>query len=145
MEGSSLDVLELDVKVSGCLNQAYVAGEETLTSEIQQAPPLSPRFEATPKEKYRIIRNVVVLSFAFMCNYITKYGAGNLQSSINAAHGLGTASLAVTNCGLVLSSATLPTLILRYESHSNVTVNVYWMVTGVDTYGGVNPLKSKLI
>ncbi|PSN52835.1 hypothetical protein C0J52_09677 [Blattella germanica] len=51
---------------------------------------------------------------AFMFSFMTKYGTGNLQSSLNAAHGLGTASLAAIYSGLVVSNATLPTLILRW-------------------------------
>jgi hypothetical protein len=114
MQQNSADVAELGVKVSASLNQAYVADEGTQIHEMyQEAPPVMTRVEATAKEKSRIIRNVVVLSLAFMFNFTIKYGAGNLQSSLNAAHGLGTASLAAMFCGLVLSNATLPTLVLR--------------------------------
>jgi hypothetical protein len=122
MEPNGGDVLELGAKASGCLNHAYVSSEEIETPQFQQeTPPVMPRVEATPKERRRIVRNVATLSVAFMCNFMTKYGVSNLQSSLNAAHGLGTASLAAVYGGLLLSNATLPAIILRCVSQADVT------------------------
>ncbi|XP_063233930.1 protein unc-93 homolog A-like isoform X2 [Bacillus rossius redtenbacheri] len=64
--------------------------------------------------KRRGLRNVVVISLAFMLHFTAFQGAGNLQSSINASAGLGTASLATIYGALILSNTFLPVLVIRW-------------------------------
>lgn len=114
-EPSRADAVELGVRMVDYVNHAYVQGDE---HELAQLPPQPTRITlvtipATPEEKRRIIRNIGILSIAFMLSFMTKYGFGNLQSSLNVAEGLGTFSLAATYCGLVISNAILPMFMLR--------------------------------
>ncbi|CAG5045199.1 unnamed protein product [Parnassius apollo] len=67
-----------------------------------------------PSETWRIMKNVVVISLAFMVQFTAYGGAANLQSSINAEAGLGTASLAAVYAGLILSSIFLPVIVIKW-------------------------------
>lgn len=66
-----------------------------------------------PSEKWRIIKNIVVISLAFMVHFTAFQGAGNLQSSVNADEGLGTASMATIYFSLILSNVFLPVVMIR--------------------------------
>jgi hypothetical protein len=84
-------------------------------------------------EKWRILKNIGVVSFAFMVQFTAfqvsknsiendenfnqnlkfNQGTANLQSSINAKDSLGTISLSAIYGALVVSCIFLPTLIIR--------------------------------
>ncbi|XP_055913956.1 UNC93-like protein [Eupeodes corollae] len=64
-------------------------------------------------EKWRILKNISIISFAFMVQFTAFQGTANLQSSINAKDGLGTVSLSAIYAALVVSCIFLPTLIIR--------------------------------
>ncbi|KAI9589953.1 UNC93-like protein [Glossina fuscipes] len=66
-----------------------------------------------PGEKWRILKNITIISFAFMVQFTAFQGTANLQSSINATDGLGTVSLSAIYAALVVSCIFLPTLIIR--------------------------------
>ncbi|XP_071443973.1 UNC93-like protein [Hetaerina americana] len=67
----------------------------------------------SPKEKWRILKNVTVVSVAFMFQFTAFQGTANLQSSINAKDGLGTVSLSAIYAALVASCVLVPTLLIR--------------------------------
>nr|XP_034831775.1 UNC93-like protein [Maniola hyperantus] len=67
-----------------------------------------------PKETWRIMKNVVIISIAFMVQFTAYSGAANLQSSINAEAGLGTASLAAVYAGLIFSNIFLPVVVIKW-------------------------------
>lgn len=69
--------------------------------------------EYKPSEKWRIMKNIVVISLAFMVHFTAFQGAGNLQSSVNADEGLGTVSLATIYLSLILSNVFLPVVMIR--------------------------------
>jgi hypothetical protein len=73
--------------------------------------------EYKQSEKWRIIKNIVVISLAFMVHFTAFQGAGNLQSSVNAAEGLGTASLATIYFSLILSNVFLPVVMIRLVAY----------------------------
>lgn len=52
-------------------------------------------------EKWRIVKNIVVLGFAFMVHFTAFHGASNLQSSVNADEALGTSTLAAIYGSLI--------------------------------------------
>ncbi|XP_026327535.1 UNC93-like protein [Hyposmocoma kahamanoa] len=54
------------------------------------------------------------MSIAFMVQFTAYSGAANLQSSINAEAGLGTASLAAVYAGLIFSNIFLPVLVIKW-------------------------------
>ncbi|CAH0715375.1 unnamed protein product, partial [Brenthis ino] len=70
--------------------------------------------ELKPRETWRIMKNVVVISIAFMVHFTAYSGAANLQSSINADEGLGTASLAAVYAGLIFSNIFLPVVVIKW-------------------------------
>ena len=64
-------------------------------------------------ERWRILKNLLLISFAFMIHFTAFMGMSNLQSSINHNQSLGTSSLAVIYGSLIISNIFLPTLIIR--------------------------------
>ncbi|XP_070498643.1 UNC93-like protein [Chironomus tepperi] len=64
-------------------------------------------------EKWRILKNIIVVSVAFMVQFTAFQGTANLQSSINSKDSLGTISLAAIYGSLVVSCIFLPTLLIR--------------------------------
>jgi len=70
-------------------------------------------FDYKPSEKWRIMKNIVVISLAFMVHFTAFQGAGNLQSSVNADEGLGTVSMATIYFSLILSNVFLPVVMIR--------------------------------
>ncbi|XP_045483887.1 UNC93-like protein [Pieris rapae] len=70
--------------------------------------------EFEPSETKRIVKNVVIISLAFMVQFTAYGGAANLQSSINAEDGLGMSSLAAVYAGLFLSNIFLPTAVIKW-------------------------------
>jgi hypothetical protein len=71
--------------------------------------------EYEPSEKWRIMKNIVVISLAFMVHFTAFQGAGNLQSSVNAVENLGTVSLATIYFSLILSNVFLPVVMIRLD------------------------------
>ncbi|CAK1551239.1 unnamed protein product [Leptosia nina] len=67
-----------------------------------------------PSETKRIVKNVVIISLAFMAHFTAYSGAANLQSSINPEEGLGLSSLAAVYAGLILSNIFLPTAVIKW-------------------------------
>ncbi|XP_072948781.1 uncharacterized protein [Epargyreus clarus] len=67
-----------------------------------------------PSETWRIMKNIVIISLAFMVQFTAYSGAANLQSSINAEAGLGTASLAAVYAGLIISNIFLPVVVIKW-------------------------------
>lgn len=71
------------------------------------------KFKMSPKEKWRILKNVSVISLAFMVQFTAFQGTANLQSSINAREGLGTVSLSAIYAALVVSCIFVPTFLIK--------------------------------
>uniref|UniRef100_A0A1B0CPZ7 Putative conserved plasma membrane protein n=1 Tax=Lutzomyia longipalpis TaxID=7200 RepID=A0A1B0CPZ7_LUTLO len=63
--------------------------------------------------KWRILKNIAVISVAFLLQFTAFQGTGSLQSSINAAGGLGTTSLSAVFGAIIISCAFIPTLAIR--------------------------------
>jgi Ion channel regulatory protein UNC-93 len=71
------------------------------------------KFKLSRKEKWRILKNVSVISCAFMIQFTAFQGIANLQSSINAKDGLGTVSLSAIYAALVVSCVFIPTFLIK--------------------------------
>lgn len=67
----------------------------------------------SPHENLRIIKNVIILGFAFMVHFTAFHGTSNLQSSVNSDASLGTFTLAAIYGSLILSNIFLPAAIIR--------------------------------
>ncbi|XP_069678913.1 UNC93-like protein [Periplaneta americana] len=67
-----------------------------------------------PGETSRIMRNIIVISIAFMVHFTAFCGTSNLQSSINAVEGLGTASLMAIYISMMTSTIFLPVVVIRW-------------------------------
>jgi hypothetical protein len=78
--------------------------------------------EYKPAEKWRIMKNIVVISLAFMVHFTAFQGAGNLQSSVNADEGLGTVSLATIYFSLILSNVFLPVVMIRLVVYISILI-----------------------
>ncbi|KRT86763.1 hypothetical protein AMK59_1129, partial [Oryctes borbonicus] len=71
------------------------------------------KFKLSRSEKWRILKNVSAVSFAFMIQFTAFQGTANLQSSINAKDGLGTVSLSAIYAALVVSCIFVPTFLIK--------------------------------
>ena len=69
------------------------------------------RFE--PSERWRIMKNILMIGIAFMVHFTAFMGASNLQSSVNADESLGTFTLASIYGSLIFSNIFLPVLMIR--------------------------------
>jgi hypothetical protein len=64
--------------------------------------------------KWRIIRDILMISLAFMVHFTAFIGTSHLQSSVNAAEGLGTTALMTIYVGMSVSAIFLPVLLIKY-------------------------------
>lgn len=69
--------------------------------------------EEIRSERIKIWKNVIIISFAFMCLFTAFNSMANLQSSINSVSGLGTGSLSTLYAAIVLSSMFVPTWMIK--------------------------------
>lgn len=105
--------------VSGYDNKAYKQDGDL--GDVVSKPPMQPEDEQVPKgkfkmsrkEKWRILKNIATISFAFMVQFTAFQGTANLQSSINAKEGLGTVSLSAVYAALVISCIFVPTFVIK--------------------------------
>ncbi|XP_068620378.1 UNC93-like protein [Battus philenor] len=104
---------------AGYRNDAYQPDRDT--GDIVKPPPLpsdedayaSGKVKLSRNEKWRILKNVAAVSAAFMVQFTAFQGTANLQSSINAADGLGTVSLSSIYAALVVSCIFVPTFLIK--------------------------------
>ncbi|XP_034949361.1 UNC93-like protein [Chelonus insularis] len=72
------------------------------------------RSQFQAKEKWRILKNILMIGIAFMIHFTAFMGASNLQSSINADDSLGTFTLSAIYGSLIFSNIFLPVLIISW-------------------------------
>lgn len=105
---------------TGFKNEGYHHEKDT-NDDIVKPPPLpteddsyaSGKVKLSRNEKWRILKNVAAVSAAFMVQFTAFQGTANLQSSINAADGLGTVSLSSIYAALVVSCIFVPTFLIK--------------------------------
>ena len=83
-------------------------GSKAVLTSHHDLPP-----EEVKKMKFKIIKNLIIVSFAFLCNFTAFQSLSNLQSSLNKVDGLGTASLSVVYAALVISCLFLPPVMIK--------------------------------
>ncbi|KAJ1523258.1 hypothetical protein ONE63_001137 [Megalurothrips usitatus] len=83
------------------------------STEDEAIPGADGKCRLKPSEKWRILKNIAAVSFAFMVQFTAFQGTANLQSSINAKDGLGTVSLSAVYAALVLSCIFVPTFLIK--------------------------------
>ncbi|XP_063990437.1 UNC93-like protein [Diachasmimorpha longicaudata] len=74
----------------------------------------SPRRIFEKSERWRILKNILMIGIAFMIQFTAFMGASNLQSSINADDSLGTSTLAAIYGSLIFSNVFLPVLMISF-------------------------------
>lgn len=79
-------------------------------AEPEKGPVLSP--EDIKKEKFKITKNMLIVSFGFLLLFTAFQSLQNLQSSLNPDKGLGLASLSVIYATLILSCMFVPPMII---------------------------------
>lgn len=118
-------------------NDAMTAdtGARSLLPDTEQDDKIAP--EERKKEKRKIIKNVLVISFGFLFLFTAFQSLQNLQSSLNKDEGLGLASLCVIYAALILSCIFVPpfvigrlgckwTLVLSMTGYVLYTVSNYY-------------------
>lgn len=107
------------ISKGGQKNEGYQHDE--IGGDIIKPPPIpieednftSGKVKLSRNEKWRILKNVAAVSAAFMVQFTAFQGTANLQSSINAADGLGTVSLSSIYAALVVSCIFVPTFLIK--------------------------------
>ena len=110
------DVYELSSKSEGGMEKYTKHEEDSVTANVGRVEVVGETAcssDYKPSEKWRIMKNIVVISLAFMVHFTAFQGAGNLQSSVNADEGLGTVSMATIYFSLILSNVFLPVVMIR--------------------------------
>jgi len=79
--------------------------------EANATPEMTP--EAVKEEKWRIYRNVLIISFSFLLLFTAFESMSKLQSSINTVDGLGVWSNAMVYASLILSCMFLPSILIE--------------------------------
>ncbi|XP_047114462.1 UNC93-like protein [Schistocerca piceifrons] len=125
--GSDCEVVT--VSVGGYANEAFKDDGDIGATPVKPPPGKTKAEEAagdgppglgpdgkvrmSPKEKWRILKNIAAVSLAFMVQFTAFQGTANLQSSINAKDGLGTVSLSAIYAAIVLSCMLVPTFVIK--------------------------------
>ena len=69
------------------------------------------------KEKNRILRNIFLISFAFLLNFTAFQGLSRLQSSLHRTEGMGVINSSVLYAALMLSCMFVPKLLISAIGH----------------------------
>lgn len=103
-----------------CLVAGGEAGGDKATEDVilHEAKDLSDNCFS----RRRIIKNVILLGFAFLLNTTPIIGLSRLQSSLHRVEGLGVIALSVLYGSLVISSVFLPELLISGIGHKWTTV-----------------------
>ena len=104
--------------------------------------PAKPEFSMT---KFQIIKNILVVSVAFLFLFTAFQSLSNLQSSLNREEGLGTVGLSVIYGSLVISCMFLPKFIISHigckwtVAFSMLTYVLYMAANFYATWGTIIP------
>ncbi|XP_014680666.1 PREDICTED: protein unc-93 homolog A-like [Priapulus caudatus] len=93
-------------KLSKMNKEASIAHQKMRPEGIYHVDEIDDR--SRRKLRLKIIKNLLIVGFAFMLLFTAYLAVQNLQSSLNAEAGLGTASLSVIYIGLILSCLFVP-------------------------------------
>lgn len=112
-------VFTVSVSEVGYKNECFK--DDGLPSDPRKPPQIptheddtqSRKFKLSRGEKWRILKNIGTVSVAFMVQFTAFQGTANLQSSINAAEGLGTVSLSAIYAALIISCIFVPTFLIK--------------------------------
>jgi hypothetical protein len=107
-------------ETEGNLNPAFVSEDDSKGSapspgdtKVHVVVAQTPHMEYGPGEQRRMLKNLVVICFAFMLLFTAFQSMAALQNSMNNVDGLGTYSLSVLYGSLVVSSMFLPTFLIQ--------------------------------
>ena len=91
------------------------------------------RIEMDPKkERRKIMKNIFLISLAFLCNFTAYGGLSRLQSSLHIDEGMGTITQSVLYGTLMISCMFVPKLLINLIGHKwTITVSfsgyILWM------------------
>ena len=117
--------------------------QSTTDSKVKlDIEPSKPEFNMT---KFQIIKNILVVSFAFLFLFTAFQSLSNLQSSLNREKGLGTVGLSIIYGSLVISCMFLPSFIISHigckwtVAFSMLTYILYMVANFYATWGTIIP------
>eukprot|EP00794_Sanderia_malayensis_P014050 gene14050-15511_t len=102
IEKSKEVISEIDPLVDVAAIQSSTEDDDTVIVKNQK------------KEKFRIYKNVLIVSLTFLLTFLAFVPIQNLQSSLNIGDGIGLVSLTVMYCSLIVSSLFFTPLIITY-------------------------------
>ncbi|XP_039251352.2 protein unc-93 homolog A-like [Styela clava] len=91
--------------------------------------------DAVRKEKFNIMKNILLICLSFLLNFTAFAGISNLQSSLNPDEGLGTGSLSIIYGSLIVSAMFTPTFIIR---HIGCKWTIFGSILGYTCYSLAN-------
>ena len=117
--------------------------ESTTNSKVKlDFVPSKSEFNMT---KFQIIKNILVVSVAFLFLFTAFQSLSNLQSSLNREEGLGTVGLSIIYGSLVISCMFLPSFIISHigckwtVAFSMLTYILYMVANFYATWGTIIP------
>lgn len=99
-------------------NNQQQGGEEREALQVEHVEPEEPEKPSVlspqeiKKDKFKITKNMLIVSFGFLFLFTAFQSLQNLQSSLNPDKGLGLASLSVIYCALILSCMFVPPIMV---------------------------------
>ena len=119
---------------------AVIDNNSTGKTELENAN-REPTPEEIRKEKRRIIKNVLLISVAFLFNFNAFQGLSRLQSSLNRVEGLGVITSSVIYGTLMVSCMFIPKFIINLIGHKwTITISfsgyiLYMAANGYAVWG----------
>ncbi|XP_065055269.1 protein unc-93 homolog A-like isoform X1 [Rhopilema esculentum] len=104
-------MLEYDFN-SNRFMESLILNSKMESFKDKEAPVPTPSFADAKAEKRHIIKNLLIVSFAFLLLFTAFQSLSNLQSSLNRVGGLGVASLSVIYGALIVSCLFVPPLVI---------------------------------
>lgn len=110
-----------EIKFEACANKSAAANDKILAEAVHVGATYVEaglQQKATESEndieKWRIMKDVLMIGLAFMVQFTAFLGTSHLQSSVNAAGGLGTRSLMTIYATMSVSAIFVPVLLIKY-------------------------------
>lgn len=114
-------ISSLSDEYGGHVNTTFYQAHPELANENSDEKGGVPKAKMTVSEtgkdikrtRWKLLKNVVIVSFGFLLLFTAFQSLSNLQSSVNSDSGLGTTSLSVIYASLVVSCMFVPTYMIR--------------------------------
>jgi hypothetical protein len=106
--------MEIKEKTTPIVDVNGVKMDIQTTTDMEFIPTSPDEIKA---EKRRILKNIILIGFAFLCVFTAFQGLSRLQSSLHRIEGMGVVNLSVLYAVLVISCLFIPKLLISAIGH----------------------------